>query len=118
MGVGKENLFCYNKTVIAEQMILFIISHFARKVQAYEGGKFMRECYVSFASAKEVHEFVSIATRQFFPIHVEQEDLRLNAKSIMSLFCMGLNRPFRVVIADADADPAPFWSAVEPYLVA
>ena len=78
----------------------------------------MRECYVSFASAKEVHEFVSIATRQFFPIHVEQEDLRLNAKSIMSLFCMGLNRPFRVVIADADADPAPFWSAVEPYLVA
>ena len=65
----------------------------------------MRECYVSFASAKEVHEFVSIATRQFFPIHVEQEDLRLNAKSIMSLFCMGLNRPFRVVMADADADP-------------
>ena len=78
----------------------------------------MREYYVSFASAKEVHEFVSIATRQFFSIHVERENLRTDAKSIMSLFSMGLNRPLRVVISDAEADATPFLSAVRPYLVA
>lgn len=78
----------------------------------------MREYYVSFASAAEVHEFVAIATRQFFPIHVERENHRTDAKSIMSLFSMGLNRPLRVVIADAEADATPFLSAVQPYLVA
>ena len=78
----------------------------------------MREYYVSFASATEVHEFVSIATRQFFPIQVERENLRTDAKSIMSLFSMGLNRPLRVVIADAEADATYFLSAVRPYLVA
>ena len=78
----------------------------------------MREYYVSFASATEVHEFVSIATRQFFSIHVERENLRTDAKSIMSLFSMGLNRPLRVVIADAEADATHFLSAVRPYLVA
>ena len=78
----------------------------------------MREYYVSFASATEVHEFVSIATRQFFPIHVEREGLCANAKSIMSLFSMGLNRPLRLVISAAEADADPFLSAVHPYLVA
>jgi len=78
----------------------------------------MREYYVSFASAMEVYEFVSIATKQFFPIHVERESLRTDAKSIMSLFSMGLNRPLRVVISDAEADASHFLSAVQPYLVA
>ena len=78
----------------------------------------MRECYVSFASAVEVHDFVSIATKQYFPIRVERENLCMDAKSIMSLFCMGLNRPLRVVIADAEADATHFLSAVQPYLVA
>ena len=78
----------------------------------------MREYYVSFASAAEVYEFVTIATKQFFPIHVERENLRTDAKSIMCLFSMGLNRPLRVVISDAEADTSHFLSAVRPYLVA
>ena len=78
----------------------------------------MREYYVSFASATEVYDFVTIATRQFFPIHVERENLRTDAKSIMSLFAMGLNRPLRVVISDAEADTTHFLSALQPYLVA
>ena len=78
----------------------------------------MRECVVSFSSAMEVHEFVSIATRQFFPIRVEWENTLADAKSIMSLFSMGLNRPLRVVVCDPAVDPAPFFSAVAPYLVA
>ena len=77
----------------------------------------MREYYVSFASAREVHEFVTIATKQFFSIHVERENLRTDAKSIMGLFSMGLNRPLRVMIS-ADADASHFLSAVQPYLVA
>lgn len=78
----------------------------------------MHECFVSFASATDVLDFVSIATRQYFPIHVERENMRASATSIMSLFCMGLNRPLRVVVADPGADAAPFFTAVEPYLVA
>ncbi len=78
----------------------------------------MREVYVSFASAVEIHEFVSIATRQFFPVHVERGNLRFDAKSIMSLFSMGLHRPLRVVIADAEADATSFLSDLRPYLVA
>lgn len=77
----------------------------------------MRECYVSFASALEVHEFVSIATKQYFPIVVEHGNLKTNAKSIMSLCAMGFNRPLHVLIP-AEADAAAFFSAVTPYTVA
>ena len=78
----------------------------------------MRECFVSFSSASEVMAFVSIATKQFFPIHVERGDLRTSATSIMSIFSMGLNRPLRVVIPDSEVDAAHFFSLVQPYLVA
>ena len=78
----------------------------------------MRECFVSFASAADVQEFVAIATRQGYPIHVERDGMRTSAKSIMSVFSMGLHRPLRVVIGDAKADSSCFFSAVQPYLVA
>jgi phosphotransferase system HPr-like phosphotransfer protein len=77
----------------------------------------MRECYVSFASALEVYDFVSIATKQRFPIQVDRGNLTTNAKSIMSLCSMGFNRPLHVTIpASADADG--FLAAVKAYLVA
>ena len=78
----------------------------------------MRECFVSFASARDVLNFVEIATKQFFPIRVERDNMQTDATSIMSLFCMGLNRPLRVVIRDPDADLTSFLALVEPYLVA
>lgn len=77
----------------------------------------MRECYVSFASALEVHEFVSIATKQHFPIQVERGNLLTSAKSIMSLCSMGFNRPLHVLFPAA-ADSADFLSAVRPFVVA
>jgi len=77
----------------------------------------MHECFVSFSSASEVMAFVSIATKQFFPIHVEQGDLTTSATSIMSIFSMGLNRPLRVLVADAGEGAARFLSQVQPYLV-
>lgn len=77
----------------------------------------MRECYVSFASALEVHDFVTIATRQYFPIQVERDNLRTDAKSIMSLCSMGFNRPLHVLIPET-ADAAEFLSEVKAYVVA
>ena len=77
----------------------------------------MRDCYVSFASAMEVHDFVSIATRQHFPIQVERDNLKTDAKSIMSLCSMGFNRPLHVTLPECpDADE--FLAAVKAYLVA
>ena len=75
----------------------------------------MAECFVSFASVKDVHDFVSIATRQFFPLHVENGQMHTDGKSIMSLFCMGLNRPIRVLYPVEEQE---FLQALRPYLVA
>ena len=78
----------------------------------------MRECFVSFSSASDVMAFVTIATKQFFPIHVELGDLITSATSIMSIFSMGLNRPLRVLVGDTGEGAALFFSQVQPYLVA
>ena len=77
----------------------------------------MRECYVSFASALEVYDFVSIATRQRFSIQVERDNLKANAKSIMGLCAMGFNRPLHVMFPES-VDVEGFLTAVKAYLVA
>ena len=78
----------------------------------------MHECFVSFATARDVMDFVTIATKQYFPIHVERDSMQTSATSIMSIFSMGLNRPLRVVVWDAGEGAARFLSQVKPYLVA
>ena len=78
----------------------------------------MRECFVSFTSAHDVMDFVSIATKQLFPIHVERDTMQTSATSIMSIFSMGLNRPLRVLVWDTGEGAAQFLSQVSPYLVA
>ena len=78
----------------------------------------MSECYVRFTSAHDVMEFVSIATKQYFPIHVEQGNMKTSATAIMSIFSMGLNCPLRVVLAAADDAAEAFLAQVRPYLVA
>lgn len=100
-------------------LLLAIITHFFGVVQACEEGTVdMQEFFISFSSAAEVHEFVNIATKQRFPIRVERENQTADAKSIMSLFSMGLNRPLRLLVPEACADAAGFLSAVAPYLLA
>ena len=76
----------------------------------------MRECFVSFASAGDVREFVEIVTRQPFSIRVENDRLQTDGESIMSLFCMGLHRPLRVLYPE-DADTAQFLQALRPFLL-
>lgn len=78
----------------------------------------MCECYVRFTSADDVKNFVSIATKQYFPIHVERGNLKTSATAIMSLFSMGLNCTLRVILGDAGEGADAFLSQVQPYLVA
>ena len=78
----------------------------------------MRECFVSFASAAEVMEFVTIATKQTVPIQVEYSTMQPSATSIMSIFSMGFHRPLRVIGGDAGAEAARVLDQVRPYLVA
>ena len=78
----------------------------------------MCECTVSFTTPIEIRDFVTLATRQTFPIHVEHGGLQTSATSIMSLFCMGLNRPLRVLSAASEDDPAHFLAALAPYRTA
>lgn len=100
-------------------LLLVIITHFFGVVQACEEGTVdMQEFFISFSSASEVHDFVNIATKQYFPIQVERENQSTDAKSIMSLFSMGLNRPLRLLIPDAGAETEGFLSAVQAYLMA
>lgn len=75
----------------------------------------MHECYITFASPKDVHEFVSITTQQFYSVHVDNGEIYADGKSIMSLFCMGLNRRLHVLYP---SDAPGFLQAVESYLVA
>lgn len=79
------------------------------------GGISVQECYVLFQSVSDIRDFVSLATKQRFEIRVEQGNLSTSATSIMSVFCMGLNRPVRVLIADAQADTAAFFRALQVF---
>ena len=78
----------------------------------------MCECTISFSTPMEICDFVTLATRQTFPIHVEHGGLKTSATSIMSLFCMGLNRPLRVLSAASEDDAAYFLAALAPYRTA
>ena len=78
----------------------------------------MCECVVKFSDPMEIRDFVTLATRQAFPIRVEHGGLTTSATSIMSLFCRGLNRPLRVFSTASGDDAARFLEALAPYLVA
>ncbi len=56
----------------------------------------MREFSVIFRSVKEIGEFVSIANRQSFSVQLLYGSTVLDAGSILSLCCLGLNRPLTV----------------------
>ena len=75
----------------------------------------MRECFVSFASATQVQDFVNIATKQTFAIQVVLDQMTANAKSIMSLYSMGLRRRLKVLLPET-VDAEDFLQAVKPYL--
>ena len=79
------------------------------------GGIALHECYVSFSSVNDVHDFVCIITQLLFPIRVERGQMQTNGRSVLGLCCMGLNCPLRVLYPE---DAPGFLQAVKPYLVA
>ncbi len=76
----------------------------------------MGECFISFASVKDIQDFVSINTRKFFSVFVDNGQLHTDGRSLMILCCMGLNRPLKVRFPAAEA--GDFLQAVKQYLIA
>ena len=74
----------------------------------------MRDCYLSFSTVDEIREFVSLATRQSFPIEIEHGSHRASATAIMSLFCMGLHTPVHVVAPNVP-ESISFFTAIASY---
>jgi len=74
----------------------------------------LHECYLSFSSVDEIRDFVSLATRQTFPITLESGSLRVRATAIMSIFSMGLHTPLRIAMPKTP-ETATFLSAIAPY---
>ena len=77
----------------------------------------MREFTVMFRSVKEIGEFVSIANRQSFSVQLLSGTAVLDASSILSLCCLGLNRPLTVRVCDG-AQSEHFCREIQPYVVA
>ena len=78
---------------------------------SHSGGFPVREFTVMFRSVKEIGEFVSIANRQSFSVSTV-----LDASSILSLCCLGLNRPLTVRVCGGEQSE-DFCRAIQPYLV-
>ena len=74
----------------------------------------MRECYISFGSADQIRDFVSLATRQPCPVRVEREGYATVATSIMGLFGMGLHTLLRVMAPDVP-EMAEFFTELAVY---
>ncbi len=77
----------------------------------------MREFQVKLSSFDEVRQFVSLTTRQSYPIHVAVGDDLTNAKSLIGFFTMDLSKPVSVRIEDDQADITPFLTAIAPFRV-
>lgn len=75
----------------------------------------MREFTVIFHSVKEIGEFVSIANRQTFSVQLLYGTTVLDAGSILSLCCLGLNRPLTVRVCDG-AQSEAFCREIQPFL--
>lgn len=75
----------------------------------------MAEYTVRFHSVKQIAAFVSIANRQPFSVQIRVEDTLYDAKSLLSLFCLRLDAPLTVRVAER-ADVAAFARAIAPFL--
>ena len=83
---------------------------------SHSGGFPVREFTVMFRSVKEIGEFVSIANRQSFSVQLLYGSTVLDASSILSLCCLGLNRPLTVRVCGGEQSE-DFCRVIQPYLV-
>ena len=76
----------------------------------------MREFTVMFRSVQEISDFVSLTNRQSFAVQLLYHGIVLDANSILSISCLGLNKPVCVRLRD-DAQSEAFCAAIRPYLI-
>ena len=76
----------------------------------------MREFTVIFHSVKEIGEFVSIANHQPFSVQLLYGTTVLDASSILSLCCLGLNRPLTVRVCGGEQSET-FCREIQPFVV-
>lgn len=76
----------------------------------------MKEFTVMFRSVKEIGEFVSLVNRQTFSVQMLFGSAVLDARSILSLCCLGLHKPLTVRVHGGEQSDA-FCDAIGNYLV-
>ena len=107
--VGRSLTNCYNKV----RALFLIIQEIGRIVQL-SGGIFVREYYISFATASQIRDFVTLATRQPCPVRIQRDGYDTIATSIMGIFGMGLHTLLRVVAPDVP-EMADFFTELSVY---
>lgn len=107
--VGRGPAIRYNKVTA-----FYLIIQEIRRIVQLSGGIFVRECYISFATASQIRDFVTLATRQPCPVRVQRDGYDTIATSIMGLFGMGLHTLLRVVAPDVP-EMADFFTQLSVY---
>lgn len=107
--VGRNLLIRYNYITA-----FYLIIQEIRRIVQLSGGKFVREYYISFASASQIRDFVTLATRQPCQVRIQREGYDTTATSIMGIFGMGLHTLLRVVAPDVP-EMADFFAALSVY---
>lgn len=77
----------------------------------------MQTFFVTLASITDVKHFVDAATRCSCEIDVLSGRYVIDAKSIMGLFSLDLQKPVQVEFHGNDTDGAAFKEEIAPYIV-
>ncbi len=77
----------------------------------------MQTFFVTLASITDVKLFVDAATRCTCEIDVLSGRYVIDAKSIMGLFSLDLQKPVQVEFHGSDADGAAFQQEIAPFIV-
>ena len=63
-----------------------------------------KEFMIHLGSVRDVEDFVKISTAQAYPVFLDDGQHRVNGKSFMEMFCLGLSRPLRVTVLCSDEE--------------
>lgn len=77
----------------------------------------MREYTVVFRDVADIARFVSMATRHPSRVELVHEESTYNAKSLLSLFCLQLRTPMKLLVYDnslQESDLLPFLQELQP----
>lgn len=76
----------------------------------------MQTFFITLGSVSDVRQFVEAAMLQSCEIDVRSDRYLVNAKSIMGLFSLDLQRPIQVEFHGSEAESAAFSQSISPLL--